>query len=68
MTLSAQNGDNMPKRKEPERSREEQAKAFKEAAKSSGADMSGKSFEAAMKKIASVRPHAIPAAKKSKSP
>jgi hypothetical protein len=42
----------MPKRKEPERSREEQEKRFKEAAKQSGADLSGRSFEAAMKKIA----------------
>lgn len=42
----------MPKRKEPERSREEQMKRFKAAAKESGADLSGKSFETAMKKIA----------------
>ncbi|MBY0561564.1 hypothetical protein [Hyphomicrobium sp.] len=42
----------MPKRKEPERSREEQERIFKEAAKKSGADVSGKSFASAMKKIA----------------
>lgn len=42
----------MPKRKEPERSREEQEKRFKAAAKASGADLSGKPFESAMKKIA----------------
>lgn len=44
----------MPKRKEPERSREEQESAFNEAARKSGADLSGKSFEAAMKKIAAL--------------
>ncbi|CAA2141038.1 hypothetical protein [Hyphomicrobium sp. ghe19] len=42
----------MPKRKEPERSREEQERIFKEAAKQSGAELSGKHFEAAIRKIA----------------
>lgn len=51
---------NMPKRKEPERSREEQAKAFKEAAKKSGADLSGRPFEEAMKKIAATGKAAAP--------
>ncbi len=41
----------MPKKKEPPRTREEQERAFKEAARARGADESGKAFEAAMKKI-----------------
>ena len=45
----------MPKKKEPPRSREEQERAFKEAARKSGADESGKAFEAAMKKILSAK-------------
>jgi hypothetical protein len=52
----------MPKRKEPERSREEQERRFKAAAKASGADVSGKQFESAMKKIAAA------ASKKQKKP
>jgi len=44
----------MPKRKEAERSREEQERQFRAAAKASGADLSGKPFESAMKKIAKV--------------
>jgi hypothetical protein len=42
----------MPKKKGRPRSREEQERIFKEAAKASGADVSGKPFEAAMNKIA----------------
>ena len=42
----------MPKKKERPRSREEQARAFKEAARASGADETGKAFDVAMKKIA----------------
>ncbi len=41
----------MPKKKEPPRTRAEQERIFKEAAKSVGADESGKKFEAAMRKI-----------------
>ena len=41
----------MPKRKEPERSREEQERIFKQAAREHGADESGKSFSDAIKKI-----------------
>jgi hypothetical protein len=44
----------MPKKKEPARTRQEQERIFKEAARASGADVSGKSFESAMKKIAVV--------------
>ena len=46
----------MPKKKEPARSREEQERIFKEASRASGADVSGKSFEAAMKIIAIAKP------------
>ena len=45
----------MPKKKERPRSREEQERAFKEAAKASEADETGKAFDAAMKKIASAK-------------
>jgi hypothetical protein len=41
----------MPKRKRPVRSAAEQAKRFKEAAKSVGADETGATFEAAFAKI-----------------
>lgn len=53
----------MPKRKEPERSREEQERRFKAAAKASGAELSGKPFDSAMKKIA-----AAAASKREKKP
>ena len=45
----------MPKKKEPARSREEQERIFKEAARASGADESGKSFQEAMKKISTAK-------------
>jgi len=46
----------MPKKKEPPRTRAEQERIFKEAAKASGADESGKKFEAAMKRVIASAP------------
>jgi hypothetical protein len=49
----------MPKKKEPPRSREEQERAFKEAARKIGADESGTAFEVAMKKIVATSKSAV---------
>lgn len=45
----------MPKKKAPPRTRAEQERIFKEAAKTSGADVSGRAFEAALTKIVKAR-------------